>query len=60
MDEPERPFYAPYEGKGSSIIWALTIFVYGIEELDTRTALMNLEHSIMKGLESAKNVAREF
>jgi hypothetical protein len=42
-DEPERPKYALYEGKRSSIIWALTIFLYGIDEPDTRTALMNLE-----------------
>jgi hypothetical protein len=49
MNEPERPKYAPYEGKGSSIVWAFTIFFYGIEEPDTRTALMNLELAIMKG-----------
>jgi hypothetical protein len=59
VDEPERPKYAPYEGKGSSIIWALTIFLYGIDEPDTRTALMNLELAIMKGQENAKKVARE-
>jgi hypothetical protein len=56
VDEPERPKYAPYEGKGSSIIWALTIFLYGINEPNTRTALMNLEPAIMKGQESAKKV----
>jgi hypothetical protein len=59
VDEPERPKYAPYEGKGSSIIWALTTFLYGIEEPDTRTALMNLELAIMQGQESAKKVVRE-
>jgi hypothetical protein len=59
LDEPERPKYAPYEGKGSSIIWALTIFLYGVDEPDTRTALMNLELAIMIGQESAKKVARE-
>jgi hypothetical protein len=59
VDEPERPKFAPYEGKGTSIIWALTIFLYGIDEPETRTALMNLELSIMKGQESAKKVARE-
>jgi hypothetical protein len=59
MDEPELPKYAPYEEKGSSIIWALTIFFYGIDEPDTRTALMNLALAIMKGQESAKKVARE-
>jgi uncharacterized small protein (DUF1192 family) len=57
VDDPERPKYAPYEGKGSSIIWALTVFLYGIEELETRTALMKLELAIMKGQESAKKVA---
>jgi hypothetical protein len=30
------------KGNGSSIIWTLTIFLYGIDEPDTRTALMNL------------------
>jgi hypothetical protein len=59
VDEPERPKYAPYEGTGSSISWVLTIFLYGIYELETRTALMNLELAIMKGQESAKKVARE-
>jgi hypothetical protein len=59
VDDPEQPKYAPYEGKGSSIIWALTIFLSGIDEPDTRTALMNLELAIMKGQESAKKVARE-
>jgi hypothetical protein len=59
VDEPERPKYAPYEGKGSSIIWALTIFLYGIDEPDTRTAIMNLDLAIMRGQESAKKVARE-
>jgi hypothetical protein len=59
VDEPKRPKYAPYEGKGSSIIWALTIFLSGIDEPDTRTALMNLELAIMKGQQSAKKVARE-
>jgi hypothetical protein len=59
VDKPERPKYAPYEGQGLSIIWALTIFHYGIDEPDTRTALMNLELAIMKGQESAKKVARE-
>jgi hypothetical protein len=59
VDEPERPKYAPYEGKGSSITWALTIFLYGIDEPDTRTALMNLELAIMKGQQTAKKVARE-
>jgi hypothetical protein len=59
VDEPERPKYAPYEGKGSSIIWALTIFLYSIDEHATRTALMNLELAIMEGQESAKKVARE-
>jgi hypothetical protein len=54
VDELERPKYAPYEGKGSLIIWALTIFLYGIDEPDTRTALMNLELAIMKEQESAK------
>jgi hypothetical protein len=49
VDEPERPKYAPYEGRGSSTIWALTIFLYGIDEPDTRTALMNLELAIKKG-----------
>jgi hypothetical protein len=48
VDEPERPKYEPYEGKGTSIIWALTIFFYGIDEPDTRTALINLELAIMK------------
>jgi uncharacterized small protein (DUF1192 family) len=51
--------YAPYEGKGSSIIVALTIFLYGSDEPDTRIALMNLELAILKGQESAKKVARE-
>jgi hypothetical protein len=59
VDEPDRPKYSTYEGKGSSIIWALTIFLYGIDEPDTRTALMNLELATMKGQESAKKVARE-
>jgi hypothetical protein len=59
VDEPKRPKYAPYEGKGSSIIWALTIFLYGIDEPDTRTALMDLDLAIMKGQESAKKVAWE-
>jgi hypothetical protein len=59
VDKPERPKYAPYQGKGSSIIWALTIFLYGIDEPDTRTALINLELAIMNGQESAKKVARE-
>jgi hypothetical protein len=59
MDEPKRPKYAPHEGKGSSIIWALTIFLYGIDEPETRTALINLELAIMKGQESAKKVSRE-
>jgi hypothetical protein len=59
VDEPERLKYAPYEGKGSSIIWALTILLYGVDEPDTRTALMNLELAIMKGQESAQKVARE-
>jgi hypothetical protein len=59
VDEPDRPKYVPHEGKGSSIIWAPTIFLYGIDEPDTLTALMNLELAIMKGQESAKNVARE-
>jgi hypothetical protein len=59
VDEPERPKYVPYEGKGSSIIWAHTIFLYGIEEPDTRTALTNLELAIMKGQENAKKVTRE-
>jgi hypothetical protein len=49
VDEPERPKYAPYEGKGSYIFLALTIFLYGIDEPDTLTALMNLELAIMKG-----------
>jgi hypothetical protein len=39
--------------------WALTIFLYGIEEPNTRTALMNLELSNIKGQESAKKVERE-
>jgi hypothetical protein len=59
VDEPEQPKYAPYEGKGSSIICAHTIFLYGIYEPNTRTALMNLELAIMKGQESAKKIARE-
>jgi hypothetical protein len=59
VDEPERPKYAPYEGKGSSIIWALTIFPYGIDEPEILTALMNLELAFMKGQKSAKKVARE-
>jgi hypothetical protein len=59
VDEPERPKYAPYEGKGSSIIWVLTIVLYCIDNPDTRTALMNLELAIIKGQESAKKVARE-
>jgi hypothetical protein len=59
VDDPERPKYAPYEGMGSSIIWALIIFLYGIEEPDTRTALIKLVLAIMKGQESAKKVARE-
>jgi hypothetical protein len=42
VDEPEWPKYAPYEGKELSIIWDLTIFLYGIDEPDTRTALMNV------------------
>jgi hypothetical protein len=58
VEEPERPKYAPYEGRGSSIIWALTIFLICIDELETRTALMNLELAIMKGQECAKKVAR--
>jgi hypothetical protein len=48
VDEPERPKYAPYVGKGSSIIWALTIFLYGIDDSDTLTALINLELAIIK------------
>jgi hypothetical protein len=56
VDEPERPKYAPCEGKGSSSIWALTIFHYGIEEPDTLTALMNLELAIMKRQENAKKI----
>jgi hypothetical protein len=36
-----------------------TVFLYGIDEPDTRTALMKLELAIMKGQESAKKVARE-
>jgi hypothetical protein len=59
VDEPERPKYAPNQRKGSSTIWALTIFLYGVDKADTRTALMNLELTIMKGQESAKKVARE-
>jgi hypothetical protein len=59
VDEPERPKYSPYEGKGSSIVWALTIFLYGIDEIETRAALKNLELAIMKGQESAKRAARE-
>jgi hypothetical protein len=59
VDEPERPKHAPYEGKGSSIIWALKIFFNGTDEPDTRTELMNLERSIMKGQESAKKVVWE-
>jgi hypothetical protein len=59
VDEPERQKYAPYEGKRSSIIWALTIFLYGIDDPETRTALMNLDLAIMTGQESAKKVARE-
>jgi hypothetical protein len=37
----------------------LTFFQNGIDEPRTRTALMNLELSIMKGHESAKKVARK-
>jgi hypothetical protein len=59
VEEPERPKYALYEGKGSSIIWALTILLYGIDEPDIRMALMNIELAIMKGQESAKKVARD-
>jgi hypothetical protein len=59
VNEPERQKYAPYEGKGSSIIWALTIFLYSIDEPGTRTTLMNLELAIMKGQENAKKVAWE-
>jgi hypothetical protein len=42
VDEPKRLKYVPFEGNGSSTICAHTIFLYGIEEADTRTALMNL------------------
>jgi hypothetical protein len=59
VDGLEWPKYASYEGKGSSIIWPLTIFLYGIDEPETRTALMNLEISIMKEQKSAKEIARE-
>jgi hypothetical protein len=59
IDDPEWPRYSPCEGKGSSIIWALTIFLYGIDERDTCKALMNLELSIMKGKETSKTVALE-
>jgi hypothetical protein len=54
VDEPERPKYTPYEGKGSSTIWVLAIFLYDIDEPDTRIALMNLDLAIMKGQESAR------